>query len=120
MNTFGAVLIKYDSSVEKGREPVLRDFLASLKDLPRKHIEGDVNDCTGDCNERNNNTICQHIGVKCCASLTGYFDFLLILKTQDIECLEKFVLSCLKGGKCGKYIAETQTLAGAYFMENDD
>jgi DNA-binding Lrp family transcriptional regulator len=117
MSTFGGILIKCDSQKARGKEGELRNFISGLAQwLTSKTEIPEKPAICPQCRRGTGQEHCFRLEIVSCASLTGFFDFMLTVRTQDIETLEQFVLDCLKNGAMGEVIAETQTLAGAFIL----
>jgi hypothetical protein len=102
-------------SGERNNEKKLRDFLFSLSTFIKSKRPKTVHEkCK--CPFSKNGLICDKLTIEYGATMTGFFDFLLILRTSDLEMLEKFVLNCLKGNIGSALITDTQTLVGTYFF----
>ncbi|GEM_PF-6461348 len=117
LTTLGGVLVRFEGHFARGRENDLREFIGTLASGVRKlHETGERPICCG-CGLEEAQLSCRGIQVIACATLTGYFDFVILLRTHDIDTLERFVLQCLKRSEVGHLIAETQTLAGCFFYD---
>ena len=116
LTTFGCILVKFNTRDEKGREQELRNFILLLQQFTQLDLDKrKENPC--DCPFQKEYRPCNQIKIESCASLTGFYDFILILRTNDIEALENFVIDCLKNGYKKDLIVDSHTLAGTFIKE---
>ena len=55
---------------------------------------------------------CEAIEVLVSAYITGPFDFVLVLRAQQLETVEHFVVSCIRGWELAGKVSDTQTVTG--------
>lgn len=101
LSTCGCVLIKLSPEKSRGKEGDIIKHLLILADKKHSH----------ECKTRSAKNKCE-CDIIAISSLTGYYDYFIIVKVNGISDLEQFVINCLRNGSFGHVIQETQTLAG--------